>query len=114
MRNIPRSSGEKRVDSYGYRRERSVDKQPRFFRLAGEIFNTEKKERSRATAQESRRRLQSVRPVGLNFGEKDSYGPDNSWDTKDPITYTPYPSYYKGQKIYKWLDRNLQQAEDKK
>ena len=96
MRNIPRSSAEKRVDSYGYRRERSVEKQPRFFRIAGEIFNTERRERSREVARESRSRLQSVRPVGLNFGENDSYGPDESWDTKDPIRYTPSPSYYKG------------------
>lgn len=95
MRNIPRTGAERRVDSYGFRRERSVDREPKRFRYAGELFGVEKKDKERQVAQEVRRRLQSVRPVGLNFGEKDNYGPDESWDTQDPIIDRPSPGYYK-------------------
>lgn len=100
MRGIPRSGAEKRADSYGYRRERSVDREPKRFRFAGELFGTEKSDKQRQIKQEVRQRLQSVRPVGLNFGEKDNYGPDESWDTKDPIKYTPSPSYYRDHRSY--------------
>lgn len=69
-------------------------------RFAGELFNLEARENERHREEEVRRKLQSTRVVGVGFGERDTYGPDNSWDTKDAITYTPVPGYYKGHKNY--------------
>jgi hypothetical protein len=94
MRSISKLGIEKRAESFGQRRQHHVDREPRSHRFAGEIFGVEPRDRARRQEKESRTRLQSVRPVGIGFGEKDSYGPDDSWDTKDPIRYIPSPSYY--------------------
>lgn len=100
MRSIPKLGIEKRVESLGRRRQHHVDRESRAHRFAGELFGLELKERSRRQEKESRSRLQSSRPVGLGFGERDSYGPDESWDTKDPIKDTPVPSYYSAQRSF--------------
>ena len=100
MSNIPRLGIERRAESFGRRRERHADREPRFHRIAGEIFGVELRDKTRRQERETRSRLQSVRPVGIGFGEDDNYGPDDSWDTKDPITYTPSPSYYSTQRSY--------------
>lgn len=94
MSNIPKLGIEKRAESFGRRRQHHVDRESRAHRFAGELFGIELKERTKRQERESRSRLQSSRPVGIGFGEKDNYGPDNSWDTKDPIKDTPVPSYY--------------------
>lgn len=100
MRSIHRLGIEKRAESFGRRREHHVDRESHFHRFAGELFGLELKERSRQQEKESRSRLQAVRPVGVGFGEKDNYGPDESWDTVDPIKYTPAPGYYSAQKTF--------------
>lgn len=89
MSSIKRSAAEKKVDSYGYRREFHTERTPKFFRFAGDIFGIDsKKIKNKVTS------LQKSRPVGLGFGERDMFGPDNSWETKDVLTYTPAPEYY--------------------
>lgn len=98
MSGIPRLGIERRADSFGRRREYHADREPRFHRIAGEIFGVELKDRVRRQDKETRSRLQAVRPVGIGFGEDDNYGPDDSWDTKDPIKDTLYPSYYNNQR----------------
>jgi hypothetical protein len=100
MRSIPRLGIEKRAESFGRRREHHVDREPRSHRFAGELFGLELKDRARRVEKDVRTRLQSVRPVGIGFGERDKYGPDESWDTKDPIKHTPAPSYYSAQKTF--------------
>lgn len=100
MSSIPKLGIERRVEGFGRRRQHHVDRDPRFHRFAGEIFGLEAKDRARRQEKYSRTRLQSVRPVGIGFGETDNYGPDNSWDTKDPIEYTPVPSYYSSQRTF--------------
>ena len=100
MSNIPRLAIERRAESFGRRKERHVEREPKFHRFAGEIFGLEVKDRARQQEERARTRLQAVRPVGVGFGEKDNYGPDESWDTKDPIKYTPAPSYYSAQKNF--------------
>ncbi len=100
MSSIPRLGIERRVESFGRRRQYHVDKETRSHRFAGELFNLALKEQERQHEQRSRARLQSVRPVGIGFGEKDKYGPDDSWDTKDAIKYTPVPSYYNDHKSF--------------
>jgi hypothetical protein len=100
MRSIQKLSIEKRAEAYGRRRQHHVDREPRSHRFAGELFGLELKERARGQEKEARVRLQSVRPVGVGFGEKDNYGPDESWDTKDPIKQTPVPSYYSAPKSF--------------
>lgn len=94
MSSIPRLGIEKRAESFGQRRQHHVDREPRNYRFAGEIFGVEPRDRVRQQEKKVRARLQASRPVGIGFGERDKYGPDNSWDTKDPIKHTPYPSYY--------------------
>lgn len=89
MASIRRSPVEKKVDSYGYRREYHTERSSRSFRFAGELFGIdEKKLKDRVNS------LQKSRPVGIGFGERDKFGPDESWDTKDVLTYTPSPEYY--------------------
>jgi hypothetical protein len=100
MSSIPRLGIEKRAESFGKRREHHVDREPRSHRFAGELFGLELKDRERRQEKQSRSRLQSSRPVGIGFGEKDNYGPDDSWDTKDPIKGTPVPSYYNVPKTF--------------
>lgn len=100
MRSVPKLGIEKRAESFGGRRQHHVDREPQGHRFAGELFGLELKERTRRQEKESRSRLQAVRPVGIGFGEKDKYGPDESWDTKDPIKYTPAPSYYSDQRNF--------------
>lgn len=95
MRSLERLGIEKRAESFGRRRAHHVDKEPSFHRFAGELFGVALRDKVREQESESRKRLQASRPVGLGFGEKDNYGPDDTWDTKDPITHTPSPSYYK-------------------
>ena len=94
MSDFRRSQSERRAESFGQRRLHQVDREPKFHRLAGEIFGVESRERARQQNREVRSRLQASRPVGVGFGEKDNYGPDDSWDTKDPIKHTPSPNYY--------------------
>lgn len=100
MAGIPRLGIERRAESYGRRRERHADREPRFHRIAGEIFGVELRQKERQQEKQIRSRLQAVRPVGLGFGEKDNYGPDDSWDTKDPIINTPSPGYYSSQRTF--------------
>lgn len=100
MRSIPTLNIEKRAESFGRRRQHHVDRDPKFHRFAGELFGLELKDRTRQQEKNLRNRLQSVRPVGVGFGEKDKYGPDDSWDTKDPIKHTPSPNYYSNQKTF--------------
>jgi hypothetical protein len=92
MASLRRSSAEKRVDSYGYRRIFHTEKTPKFFRFAGELFGLDDKR-----VKNKFNVLRSTRPVGLGFGEKDLFGPDNSWETQDALTYTPSPEYYRAQ-----------------
>lgn len=94
MAQLSQSVSERRAESFGQRRSSHVDREPKRFRLAGELFGVDVKNKARAQKEKSRQRLQSVRAVGVGFGERDNYGPDNSWDTKDPIKYTPSPDYY--------------------
>jgi hypothetical protein len=100
MRSIHKLGIEKRAEAFGRRRQHHVDREPSFHRFAGELFGLELKDRARRQEEKARTRLQSVRAVGVGFGEKDNYGPDESWDTKDPIKYTPAPSYYSAQKSF--------------
>jgi len=77
-----------------------VDKAPKSFRFAGDIFGTDRIDKARKSLDESRRRLQASRPVGVGFGTEDKYGPDENWDTRDPIEHTPAPGYYKSYKKF--------------
>lgn len=100
MAQLSRSSLERRVESFVKRRGKGPGREPHSFRFAGELFNTAAKDKVRIADKESRQRLQSERVVGIGFGEKDNYGPDNTWDTPDALTYTPDPAYYRDHKSY--------------
>ena len=89
MASIKRSAAEKKIDRYGYRREYHTEKTSRSFRFAGELFGIDEKKLKDRSAS-----LQKSRPVGIGFGERDMYGPDESWETKSVLTYTPSPEYY--------------------
>ena len=114
MAQLPRSPLERRAESFMNRRGSRVGREARSFRLAGELFNIEAREKVRSTERDSRQRLQAERVVGIGFGEKDNYGPDNSWDTPDPIRYTPDPAYYKGHKSYAPLVGTPREVADSK
>ena len=94
MYGIAPSGSERRADSFGARRFSHLEKTTRGFRFAGELFETQRREHERSIQREARRKLSTQEPIGVGFGERDNYGPDESWDTKDPITYTPVPKYY--------------------
>lgn len=100
MAQLSRSSAERRAESFGQRRHHHVDRDPKFHRFAGDLLGVELREKTRQQDKRQRVKLQGSRPVGVGFGEKDNFGPDDSWDTKDPIEYTPSPSYYKTQKTF--------------
>ena len=100
MAQLPRSPLERRAESFINRRGRQSGRQPHSFRFAGELFNIEAREKARNIERESRQRLQAERVVGVGFGEKDNYGPDNSWETQDALKYTPDPAYYRDHKSY--------------
>jgi hypothetical protein len=90
MRALGKTGAERRADSFGSRRESHVDKEPRFLRFAGQLFNLKPRREPTYTG----------KPSGLNFGNRDSFGPDDSWATKEPITYKPVPDYYTSHETY--------------
>jgi hypothetical protein len=100
MAELDRSPLERRADSYVERRYHSVDREPRFHRFAGELFGVSLKERIEQNQKEARQRLQKERPTGVGFGEKDNYGPDDSWSSQEPVKHTPAPGYYKAYKSF--------------
>jgi hypothetical protein len=100
MRSVHKLGIEKRIEAFGRRRQHHVDQEPKTHRFAGELFGLELKDRARQQKKDARSRLQATRPVGIGFGEKDNYGPDESWDTKDLLKYIPVPNYYNVQKNF--------------
>lgn len=74
------------ADSRLFKRSHHVEREPKRFRLAGEIFGIDKKNREERI---------SGKVKGLGFADRDKYGPDEKWDTKDPIKHTLSPTYYK-------------------
>ena len=114
MSQLPRSPLERRAESFINRRGNRPGREPHSFRFAGDIFNVEAREKKRNIEQEARRKLQAERVVGIGFGEKDNYGPDNSWDTPDTLRYTPDPAYYKGHKSYAPLAGTPREVADSK
>lgn len=100
MSSLSRSPLERRAETFVERRYRSVDRDSRLSRFAGDLFNLNLKERAKRVERESRQRLQKSRPTGVGFGEDDNYGPDNSWSSQDTIKDTPVPGYYKSYKSF--------------
>ena len=114
MSQLPRSPLERRAESYINRRGNRPGRQPHSFRFAGEIFNVEAREKARKVETETRKRLQAERVVGIGFGEKDNYGPDNSWESRDVLKYTPDPAYYKDHRSYAPLSDTPREVADSK
>jgi len=56
-------------------------------RMAGTVWQESPSERGQRLSREYLRKKMRGIPVGLGFGENDTFGPDNSYDTKDPIKY---------------------------
>jgi len=90
MAQLRRSPGERKADSAQYRRERHVDKGAS--RMAGDIF-ADSTERDVAR-RERRQSMQKSRPVGVGFGERDQYGPDNSYDSVESLRRTHDRDHY--------------------
>ena len=90
MAQLRRSVGERRADSRQYSRERHVEKKA--FRMAGEVF-AESFERDLAK-RERRQSQQKRRPVGIGFGERDPYGPDDSYETVESLRRTHDRDHY--------------------
>lgn len=114
MAQLPRSSLERRVESYVNRRGNRQGRQPRSFRFAGELFNVEARDKTRSAERGARQKLQAERVVGVGFGADDNYGPDESWDTPDALIYTPDPGYYKSHKSYAPLVGTPREVADSK
>jgi hypothetical protein len=71
---------------YRYRQRADV-------RMAGTVWSESPQERGQRLSREYlRKKMRSV-PVGLGFGENDKFGPDNSYDTRQPIKYTHAREY---------------------
>jgi hypothetical protein len=100
MAQLRKTAPEQKAERRIFRRSEHVDKAHKSFRFAGDIFGTDRVDKARKSLDESRRRLQASRPVGVGFGTEDKYGPDENWDTRDPIEHTPAPGYYKNYKSF--------------
>lgn len=62
-------------------------------RMAGTVWSESPDERGQRLSRDYLRKKMRNIPVGLGFGEKDDFGPDNTYDTKDPIRYTHAREY---------------------
>lgn len=62
-------------------------------RMAGTVWSESPQERGQRLSREYlKKKMQNV-PVGLGFGENDSFGPDNTYDTRKVIRYKPAREY---------------------
>jgi len=62
-------------------------------RMAGTVWSESPQERGQRLSREYLRKKMRGVPVGLGFGENDKFGPDNSYDTRQPIKYTHAREY---------------------
>jgi len=100
MAELRRSVLERRADSHVNRRVYHTDSDrvsSPAFRLAGLIFEESERKKTADRTRETSTKLSKVRPVGIGFGERDQFGPDNSWETRDVISDIPDLSYYRNQ-----------------
>ena len=76
---------EKSTESHLFRRSHHVDREPRRFRIAGEIFGLERPKTMRGSQ------------LLLDFAQNDNYGPDQDWNSQDYIVNdsTRGPDYYR-------------------
>ena len=92
---LRRHSSERRMDSSIFGREFHVQRNPAF-RLAGRIF-LESDLRSQERT-ERRQSLQKSRPYGIGYGigfaAYDSYGPDESWASREDLRDIHGPDHY--------------------
>lgn len=65
-------------------------------RLAGKIWGEGVSDRTRRLMRTRMFDKMRRSAVGLGFGENDNFGPDENYDTKDPIKQTPDQGYYRG------------------
>lgn len=62
-------------------------------RMAGTVWTESASERGHRLSREYlKKKMQSV-PIGLGFGTKDNFGPDEDYDTREPIRYTHAREY---------------------
>jgi len=62
-------------------------------RMAGTVWSESPQERGQRLSREYLRKKMRGVPVGLGFGENDKFGPDNSYDTRQPTKYTHAREY---------------------
>ena len=65
-------------------------------RLAGKVWAEGSDERTRRLMRTRMFRKMRNATVGLGFGANDKFGPDETYDTPDPIKQTPDQGYYRG------------------
>jgi len=100
MTQLSRSPVERKLESRMERRFRHSDKTSSSFRLAGELFGLKDRESFKNARREVKQKLQKTRPVGVGFGTKDTYGPDESWDTVSSLNNISYQDYYSAPRTY--------------
>ena len=88
---LRKNPAERKVDSIAFKREFRAER-GNSFRIAGKIFadSSERQLKNR----EVRQSRQKARPTGVGFGERDSYGPDNSWASQDNLKRTHDQDHY--------------------
>lgn len=57
-------------------------------RMAGQVWGESPDERSKRLSRDRTSLKMRKTPVGVGFANKDSFGPDNSYDSVDYISYT--------------------------
>ena len=85
-------SRERGAEARSYKRYHHVDRNPKRFRMAGEMLGID------PDPQQPKR--PSGSPRGLGFADRDKYGPDNSWDSQEVINSTLDPEYYRNYRSY--------------
>ena len=88
------SSHERKIDFHGRAPEARQDtrygRRPNI-RMAGQIFPESSRERKGRLERERMGKIQKQTPVGygevLGFAQNDSFGPDNSYESKERISY---------------------------
>jgi hypothetical protein len=64
-------------------------------RMAGAVWAESPDERSRRLERTRKKEQMKNTPVGINFGEKDSFGPDNTYGTVEFIKQIPDQAHYR-------------------
>ena len=84
---LPDRPEQRRVDRAATRRAEHIEEEAPAYRFAGQIFGIDNPARTKNSPHTS--------PKGVGFGVGDGYGPDDDYDSVEPLSSTLDPTYYR-------------------